>query len=691
MAAGQEVCNTQKNEDSLVSFLALLSFAAEAQKVLLQDDFTINKYGWDESEVCSFTNQEYVINSTADGAQSFINYFIDTQKDFVLTCQLKQQSGTDKGLFGMFWSSGDSYYNQFLISSRGEYVVFSGDPAQIKTRKKAAVNPKGNVNKLRLEARSGTWSFFLNDELLETQKPLPVFGSALGFIALSEMRLAVSALSLLQDQEIRLSPDAVKNKKENLGSLINGPEDDLGPIISTDGKTLYLARQNSVGNVGGEKDDEDVWFSTWEGNQWSAAKNLGKTVNTPAADNLLAVSADNNTLVFDIDNQLAVRYRTETGWSSPEKLDLKFENESDHFVASLSADGRAIVFSAMLPGNVAYDPKRNENDLFVCLKQEDGKWSAPINLGSNINTVGEETSPFLAADGKTLYFASNGRPGYGDQDIFSTTRLDDSWMSWTAPVNLGPQINSVRFDAYYTVPASGEYAYFVSYDQGYGKADIFKIRLTKGNRPLAVTLVKGKVLNKKNNQPLAAAIHFENLRTKKDVGEARSDPKTGEFQIVLPFGVNYGVRATKSDFYSVHEYLELPAGDQYREVKKNLMMVPIEVGETIKLNNVFFEAGLAVLRAESSPELDRLVQILKENPTINIQLEGHTDNLGTPDVLLKLSEDRVATVKSYLVDHGIAATRIAGKGYGATRPVTQGNSEEERLLNRRVEFVITKK
>ncbi|MFM8911485.1 MAG: OmpA family protein [Flammeovirgaceae bacterium] len=675
----------------IVSFLTLLSLTIDAQKLLLQDDFSSNKYGWDESEVCSFVNQQYTINASAEGTQSFINYFIDTKKDFVVSCELKQQSGNDKGLFGMFWSSGDSYYNQFLISSRGEYVVFNGEPAQIKTRKKASVNPKGNSNKLKLEAQSGTWRFYLNDELLETQKPMPVYGSALGFIALAEMRLAVTGFSLLQDQQINLSPDAVKNKKENLGSLINGAEDDLGPIISIDGKTLYLARQNSAGNVGGEQDDEDVWYSTWGGGQWTNTKNLGRAVNTPGADNLLAVSADNNTLVFDIDNQLAVRHRTESGWSAAEKLDLKFENESDHFVASLSADGKAVVFSAMLKDNVAYDPNRNENDLFVFLKQEDGKWSNPVSLGNQINTIGEETSPFLAADGKTFYFASNGRPGFGDQDIFSATRLDDTWTNWSLPVNLGPQVNSVRFDAYYTVPASGEYAYFVSYDQGYGKADIFKIKLTKGNKPLAVTLVKGKVLNKRNNQPLAASIHFENLRTKKDVGEARSDPKTGEFQIVLPFGVNYGVRATKADFYSVHEYLELPAGDQYREVKKNLLMVPIEVGETIKLNNVFFEAGLAVLRPESSPELDRLVQILKENPTINIQLEGHTDNLGTPDVLLKLSEDRVTTVKGYLVERGIAGTRITGKGYGATKPVTQGNTEEERLLNRRVEFVITKK
>lgn len=679
------------NMRMLIILILFPSFLS-AQKSLIQDDFLINKYGWEENEICSFANQEYIINATSEGAQSFINFYLDPQKDFVLSANVKQQSGADKDGFGIFWSSGDTYYNLFLITSKGEYIIYSGDPSLAKTKKRTdAVNPKGNINKLKIEGKADNWSFYVNDNLVEVHKRMPIFGSAIGFITFSEMRLVISQFSFAQDQTILLPSDPVKNKKENLGSAINSTEDDLGPIISTDGKMLYLARQNSADNVGGVKDDEDVWYSKWENNTWTHAKNLGKSVNTAAADNLLAVSADNNTLVFDVENQLAVKNRTESGWSDFQKLDLTFQNESDHFVASLSANGTAIVFSAMLKSNVAYDPKRNENDLFVCLKQEDGKWSTPINLGSTINTIGEETSPFLAADGKTLYFASNGRPGYGDQDIYFTTRQDDSWANWSVPLNLGPQINSPRFDAYYTLPASSEFAYFVSYDQGYGKADIFKIKLTTNNKPSPVTLVKGKVLNSKTNQPLAAAIHFENLRTKKDVGEARSDPKTGEFQIVLPYGVNYGVRATKPDFYSVHEYLELPAGNQYKEVKKNLMMVPIAVGETIKLNNVFFEAGLASLRSESSPELDRLVTILKENMGIAIQLEGHTDNLGAPDVLQKLSEDRVATVRNYLLDHGIAASRVTGKGYGATRPVSKGETEEERLLNRRVEFVITKK
>ncbi|MFN8886119.1 MAG: OmpA family protein, partial [Cyclobacteriaceae bacterium] len=244
---------------------------------------------------------------------------------------------------------------------------------------------------------------------------------------------------------------------------------------------------------------------------------------------------------------------------------------------------------------------------------------------------------------------------------------------------------------YYTIPASGDYAYFVSYDQGFGKADIFRMKLQQYTRPSAVTLVKGRVLNSKTGAPLAASIHFENLRTRRDVGEARSDPRTGMYQIVLPYGINYGVRASRSDYYSVHENLELPASAEYKEVQKDLMMIPIEVGETIKLNNVFFEAGLPVLKSESFPELDRLVTILSENPSIFIELEGHTDSRGTADVLLKLSQERVATVQEYLVSHGIGKHRITGNGYGATRPVATGDSEEDRRLNRRVEFKITKK
>lgn len=672
--------------------MMMAGYYSVAQKPIIQDDFTFNKFGWEESEICFFANGEYVINATDEGAQSSISYFIDVQKDFTLSAEFIQQNGEQDNGYGLIWASGSDLLNLFVISSEGEYAIYSGDPSQLKTWKQHdAIRPIGNPNKLRVESKGGKMSFYVNDVKVEEHKPMPLLGSGIGMVAFTKMRLEVDNFFFAQDQVIELPKQPLLAKKENLGASVNSANDELGPVISMDGKILYLARQNVAENVGGMKDDEDVWMSTWENNKWSRAVNMGKAVNTPIADNLLAVSADNNTLMFEEANQLMVKHRSESGWDPAEKLHLVFKNELDHFVASLSADGKAVIFSAKLKSNIFYDPNRNEGDLYVCLKEGDKKWSDPINLGPVINSIGEDTSPFLAADGMTLYFASDGRPGYGNQDIFMSTRIGESWTEWTKPINLGPQINTPFFDAYYTIPASGDYAYFVSYDQGYGKADIFRIKLQQNSRPSAVTLVKGRVLNSKTGAPLAASIHFENLRTRRDVGEARSDPRTGMYQIVLPYGVNYGVRASRSDYYSVHENLELPASAEYKEVQKDLMMIPIEVGETIKLNNVFFEAGLPVLKSESFPELDRLVTILSENPSIFIELEGHTDSRGTADVLLKLSQERVATVQEYLVSHGIGKHRITGHGYGATRPVATGDSEEDRRLNRRVEFKITKK
>ncbi|GHN00098.1 hypothetical protein WSM22_15870 [Cytophagales bacterium WSM2-2] len=662
-----------------------------AQTPIINDDFSKNSYGWEQSDTKSFTNGAYLIEAGEDGDQSTINFFIDSQKDFTLSADFVQQDGLYDNGFGLLWASGSEDFNLFMISSDGEYAVYSGDPSKLKTWKPCKViKPIGFLNQLKIESKNGIISFFINGTKMEELKAFPFYGSSMGFTTFTRMKLQIDNFVFTQDQTIDLPSENTTLKKENLGPNINTSDDELGPVISSDGKTILFARQNVTENVGGKNDDEDVWISERQGNSWTRARNMGRSVNTPLADNLLALSSDNNTLMFEEQSQLAMRHRNGTGWSPLEKLGLSFKNELDHFVASLTADGKAVLFSAKLKSNLYYDPKREDADLYVCVKQGNS-WSAPINLGKSINTMGEETAPFLSADGTTLYFSSNGRPGYGDQDIFVARRQNESWTEWSKPLNLGPGINSEFFDSYYTVPAAGDYAYFVSYDKGFGKADIFRIKLHEQVKPKAVTLVKGKVLNSKDNTPLAATIYFENLETGTEVGEARSDPKTGMYQIILPFGLNYGLRALTNGFYSVHENLELKGAESYNEIKKDLLLVPIEVGETVKLNNVFFDTGLSKLKQESFPELDRLIIILKDNPSITIQLEGHTDNIGNPDKLQKLSEDRVESVKEYLVSHGITDNRISGMGFGATKPVALGNTAEDLRQNRRVEFKILKK
>jgi outer membrane protein OmpA-like peptidoglycan-associated protein len=190
---------------------------------------------------------------------------------------------------------------------------------------------------------------------------------------------------------------------------------------------------------------------------------------------------------------------------------------------------------------------------------------------------------------------------------------------------------------------------------------------------------------------VGASIVFEDLDTNHKAGEARSDPKTGAYQIVLPFGVNYGFMAKSGGFFSVRENLNTKNMQQFKELDLDLFLVPIEVGETVKLNNVFFDPGLSTLQRESFAELNSLAAMMKHNAEIQIEIAGHTDLRGTPEATQKLSEDRVAAVKEFLVQRGIATERIVGVGYGATKPVAPSDTEENRLKNRRVEFKIIKK
>jgi outer membrane protein OmpA-like peptidoglycan-associated protein len=272
-----------------------------------------------------------------------------------------------------------------------------------------------------------------------------------------------------------------------------------------------------------------------------------------------------------------------------------------------------------------------------------------------------------------------------------TKRIGDGWTQWSAPVNLGPEINSIGFDAYYVLPASGDYAYMVSSLNGYGKTDIVRIKLPKELKPNPVVLVRGKTLDAKTKKPISADVLIGNLMTNVEVGEAISDPKTGDFQIVLPYGTNYGFHAAAPGHLSVSENLDLITVNAYTEIEKNLYLLPITVGQTIQLNNVFFEQAKSILKSESYPELDRLVEIMKENPTMEIELGGYTDNIGKEVPLIVLSQDRVGTVKKYMMGKGIPSKRITGKGYGPANPIAKNDTEEHRKMNRRVEFKVTKK
>ncbi|MFD2784263.1 OmpA family protein [Hymenobacter rubripertinctus] len=488
----------------------------------------------------------------------------------------------------------------------------------------------------------------------------------------------------------------------NLGPTVNSKYVDTHPVISPDGRTLFFARQESPQNTGGSRDVQDVWFSTLanaEKKSWNPAKNIGSPINTPNDPNGVAsVSANGQQLlvigVYQPDGTIvpkgpSMTRRTATGWTKPEKVEIEdyYNDDAEHVDFFLATSGKVMLMA------VQRKDGQGEQDLYVCFLKPDGKsWTRPRNLGTSINTKKPEFAPFLASDNKTLYFASEGHGGYGKSDVFYSKRLDDSWTNWTKPRNLGSTVNSPDFDAYYVVSAAGEDAYLVSDRKGIdGSKDIFRINLTPTFRPEVVTLVRGRVLDAASKKPVAATIRYENLLTGEEIGVAETSPIDGSYTIVLPSGTQYGYRAEAKDYLAESDNLDVTDRQKYSEVTQDLYLVPFAVGQTIKLNNIFFAQSKYYLRENSYPELLRLVKILKDYPQVEIKLEGHTDNQGDPLLNVKLSLDRVNEVKKYLVQKGIAGTRITTEGFGGSKPVASNDQEETRKLNRRVEFRITKK
>jgi outer membrane protein OmpA-like peptidoglycan-associated protein len=685
-----------------LSCILLLSISVghSQTRATIKENFSNNHRGWLEYQKDNYSiavrDGVYIIDSPESGWVSHASPdFIGTE-DFTMEATFSLKAGADNMGFGFVWgySFEASKFNNFVIAETGYAKVFSSDDSRTDAKgwkKIEAVKNGGAPNRLKIVQENGIMHFFVNGTEVISLPALPWFGKSIGLISQGKMKVAIDDLEINYATRINLPAQVKVVEKENLGLAVNSPYNEIDPIITMDGKKLFFNRRETPDNTGGITDEGDIWFSQLNSdNTWGKAVNIGAPVNSASANNLLAVSQDNNTLYLAKKTDIDLYQNTETGWVRVDPLGLLHNNESHYFVATLAASGKAILFAAKNKQSLYYRDV-DERDLFVSLKDENGKWGTPINLGAVINTELNDDTPFLASDGKTLYFASEGHPGYGKHDIFMSKRLDDTWTNWSTPINLGPNINTFRFDAYYTIPASGDYAYMCTSTDGVGLSDIVRINLKEIPKPDPVVLVLGKVLNAKTNKPVVANIVFEDLANGQQRGEATSNGKTGQYSVVLPYGTNYGLHAIAKGYLSVNENLELVSISTYTEMQKNLLLVPIEVGEAIQLNNVFFEQGKPILKAESYLELDRLVQIMNENPTMEIELTGHTDNSGNPTTLVVLSQNRVGVVKKYLVSKGISASRITGQGYGGKKPLAKNDTEENRKLNRRVEFKIVKK
>jgi OOP family OmpA-OmpF porin len=491
-------------------------------------------------------------------------------------------------------------------------------------------------------------------------------------------------------------------KIENLGENINSDLPELRPTVSADGNLLFFICQNHPANTkySSVPNSQDIWYSVRDSNGvWQEARHLKYPLNTSQYNAVYWISPDNNRILirgafgnggayFGKGVSLCTR-QADGRWSEPEMLRIRNYQKYDKGQVSgavLTQDLTALVLY-MSP-----EPGSPDNDLFVCFPQSDGSWSEPKSLGKQINLPGDEMTPYIAADGVTMYFSSNRPGGLGDNDIWMTKRLDKSWTKWSTPVNLGSPINTEGWDAFFTLDAGGEYAYLTSNKDTYGESDIVRVKLLEREKPNPVILVSGNVYNAKTKEPLSASLIYETLPDGVEAGNGISNPADGAFKIVLPYDKNYSIRASADKFFAISENLNLDSMVRagYKEIHKDLYLVPIEIGQVVRLNNVFFDFDKWDLRPESNVELDRVVKLLKENPAIEIELSAHTDSRGSDEYNFKLSDNRAKSCVEYIISKGIPASRIVSKGYGESMPVADNETDENRQLNRRVEFKIMK-
>jgi outer membrane protein OmpA-like peptidoglycan-associated protein len=487
---------------------------------------------------------------------------------------------------------------------------------------------------------------------------------------------------------------AVPFAPKNLGPNVNSENYEYFPVLTADEQTLVFTRNTR--RAGGVDFQEDFYisFSKEDSDEWLPAMNLGKPINTDDNEGAQTITADGKQLFFIGCN----RKRTGLGscdiykslrngkkWGEPTNVGSPVNTSSWESQPSVSADGKTLYFVSNRKGGLG------GMDIWVSHLAPNGSWSVPRNLGDVINTPYSEETPFIHPDGKTLYFTSDGHVGMGGKDIY-VTRMDAEG-NWSKPKNIGYPINTWNDEQGLFVAASGENAYFSSdRDGGYGKLDLYAFKLYEEAQPNKVTYVKGRVTDKETGRPLAALFELIDLKTSEVVVQSGSDPIDGKFLVTLPAGHNYALNVSKDKYLFYSEHFSLPEKAELTEpYRMDVELHPIKFGETVVLKNIFFETASYDLLPESKIELEKLVAFMESNPSIRIEIGGHTDNVGKDEDNQILSENRAKSVRQYLINNEVDPDRIRFKGYGETQPIDTNETEEGRANNRRTEFKVLEK
>ena len=471
---------------------------------------------------------------------------------------------------------------------------------------------------------------------------------------------------------------------------LNTFAEEAKPVFSSDANTMYFVRAYHKGNMGYSKAkyNEDIWKAERKEDKWTLATNE-KSINNEKNNSIIGQGKGKrffllNTYQDEKNLQYGIALVTKEvkKWSKPEIIPIpKLKYDGNFYDFFITKDEKVLLIS------IKGDNSKGEEDLYVTLKK-DGKWSSPKNLGTMINTPGYEFAPFLSEDKKYLYYSTNGRnDGLGGADVYVSERLDDSWTNWSEPKNMGNVINSESMDCYFTINSKGE-SYFTS-NRGGKDLNIYKA-IEKIPEPIYSKdfTIKGIVRNSETNYPMSLDIIISDQNTKEIIKTIKSD-ENGVYKVKLEKGNKYVFNITEKKYHEHHDVLITPQLES-KEVSldHDILMKAYKKGDEIKLDALFFTVNTDLLRNISLPVIERLAQILKENEALKISIEGHTSSDGIKETNQKLSEQRAEKIKQLLIERGIVSNRLQTIGFGQTKPIISNDTDEQRKMNRRVEFII---
>ncbi len=526
-------------------------------------------------------------------------------------------------------------------------------------------------------------------------------------------------------EECNLGMEMVKNPLNvsivNMDTSINTQFLDYGPVINIDESIMFFSsrRPESIGRKQSEVDlmsYEDIYYSEKKDGAWQKAENIGKPVNTKFNDGVVGIAPDGNTLIMYRDKNGGDLYYSELHgdkWDEPKPFPEPVNSKYQESSASFSASGKRLFFVSDRPGGYG------EKDIYYCDIDDKGNYSKARNLGSKVNTEGNEIGVFAHADGKTLYFSSKNHEGIGDYDVYKVEYENHRWLN---PINLGYPINTPSPEVFFSIGASGRNAYYSSdREGGLGKQDIYHITFlgpakipvfSVGEQLIAIndaiyieanienkleiegsllTLLKGVVVDEDSNKPIEAIIELIDNEEGKILATFNSNSVSGKYVISLPSGKNYGLAIYADGYLFYSDNFEIPEYEIYHEATRDVRLQKVKVGSKVDLRNVFFAYNKSDVSNASKVELDRVISMMNKYSNLSLKIDGHTDNIGSAGFNNKLSLQRAKAVVNYIVAKGISKDRFTYNGYGFSKPKATNATAEGRKLNRRCEIKIIEK